>query len=292
MFKKLVLQDLESLKLKKISDPIHIKKGIKLLKERNDVVIRPADKGGALVLQSKEQYQNELNRQLQDKETYIKLLGSPTIKYKKELEHLVNLGIKKDILNTKELKYLIPHSCRIPGINTVPKIHKCKENPPGRPIVNGIDSLTTRMGQYIDYFIQPAVQQTQAYLKDTKHVLQLLETLVLALEGRTLLATADVTSLYTIVQHHNACSATKWLLRNHSTLMCRQRKYLIKCLYFCLRYNYFWHNQAYYKQAIGIAMGSKFAREWQMPLWLNGRIKQFILIPLLNSSYTIGVSMT
>lgn len=56
------------------------------------------------------------------------------------------------------------------------------------------------MGQYLDNFIQPAVQQTKAYLKDTKHVLQLLETIP-ALEG-TLLVTADISSHFTIVQHH------------------------------------------------------------------------------------------
>lgn len=176
VFKNLVLQDLESLKLKKILDTIHIKKGIKLLTERNYIVVRPADKGGAIVLQSKEQYQNELNKQLYNKTTYVKLLGNPTNKYKKELELLVDLGTKKGILNRKESKYLIPEAFRIPIIYTVPKIHKCKENPLGRPIVNGIDSLTSRMGQYLDYYIQPAVQQTQAYLKDTKHILQLLTT--------------------------------------------------------------------------------------------------------------------
>lgn len=41
--------------------------------------------------------------------------------------------------------------------------------------INGIDYLTAIMGQYIDTFIHPAIQQSKAYLRDTKHVLQLLE---------------------------------------------------------------------------------------------------------------------
>lgn len=157
-------------------------------------MVRPADKGGPVALQSIEQYKNELNRQLHDETMYVKLLGNPTNKYKKELELLVDLGTKKGILNPKESKYLIPEACRIPIIYTVPKIHKCKENSPGRPIVHGIDSLTSRLGQYLDYYIHPAVQQTQAYLKDMKHILQLLAATPV-LEGRTILATADVTSL-------------------------------------------------------------------------------------------------
>lgn len=53
VFKKLVSQDLDSLKVKKVSYPIHIKKGIQLLTNRKNIVIRPADKGGGVVIQSK-----------------------------------------------------------------------------------------------------------------------------------------------------------------------------------------------------------------------------------------------
>lgn len=54
VFKKLVLQDLDTLKLKNVSDPIHIKKGIQSLRKQNDIVIHPAYKGGGVVIQSKE----------------------------------------------------------------------------------------------------------------------------------------------------------------------------------------------------------------------------------------------
>ena len=258
VFKKLVLQDLDGLKLKKASDPIHLKKGMQSLKKRKDIVIRPADKGGGVVVLSKEQYNTELLRQLEDTETYTKLLGNPTSKYKEQLKQLIHLGVKGDILNKKESVFLLPEVCRIPIIYIIPKIHKDKVNPPGRPIVNGIDSLTARMGQYLDQFLQPVIQQTKAYLRDTKHVLQLLEE-VPVVEGQTWIATADVSSLYTIVKHHQACSATKWLLRNYTMLICKQRKFLIKCLEFCLKSNYFWYNQSYYNQRTGIAMGAKFA---------------------------------
>lgn len=235
-----------------------MKRGIESLRKRKELVIRPADKGGGVVLQSKEKYMAEIDRQLGDGNTYQQLRSNPTSTNKKELEKLIHLGTKKGILNKKEAKYLIPESCRIPVLYTVPKIHKDKENPPGRPIVNGIDSLTARMGQYVDTFLQPAVQLTTAYLKDTKHLLQILQDTPVS-EGHTLLATADVSSLYTIIKHHQACEATKWVLKRHSPLLCAQRKFLIKCVDFCLKNNYFWHNQKYYKQLTGVAMGAKFA---------------------------------
>lgn len=34
----------------------------------------------------------------------------------------------------------------------LPKIHKSIKQPPSRPIVNGKDSVTARVGQHIDFF--------------------------------------------------------------------------------------------------------------------------------------------
>lgn len=176
-------------------------------------MIRPADKGGGLVVQTKEVYKVELKRQLEDKETYIPLKSNPTRNYKNELEKLVNKGIKKGLLNKKESIYLVPITCRIP-INkyTVPKIHKDSINPPGYPIVNGIQSDGARMGQYLDYRLQPLVQKTRAYLRDNKHLIQLLEEIKMK-EGPCILATADVNSLYKIIGHQEATKATQWPLK-------------------------------------------------------------------------------
>lgn len=235
-----------------------MKKGIQTLIKRKDLVIRAADKGGGVVLQTKDNYLKEIQRQLQDESTYTKLPKNPIPQIKRGLEHIVQMVVKKSILNNKEVRYLVPDLCRIPVIYTVPKIHKNQENPPRRPIVNGINSVTSRLGEYIDNFIQPAVQPTTAYLKDTKHLLQLLDKPTV-LEGRTLLATADVSSLHMSIKHHQACEATKWVLKHFSNLHRTQRKYLIKCIDFSLKNNYFWHQQNFYKQITGIAMGAKYA---------------------------------
>ena len=77
--------------------------------------------------------------------------------------------------------------------------------------------------------------------------------------GPLLMATADVSSLYTIIPHFLACEATKWGLRRHSNLPCIQRKYIVKCLDFCLKHSHFWYNHEYYQQTTGVAMGAKFA---------------------------------
>lgn len=46
VFKNMVMKDLDSLRIKKVQDPLFIKRGIESLEKRKDIVIRPTDKGG------------------------------------------------------------------------------------------------------------------------------------------------------------------------------------------------------------------------------------------------------
>lgn len=82
------------------------------------------------------------------------------MRYRKELARVVHKGCQMVYLIKKEEKYLQPNRCRIPVIYTLPKIHKDKNKPPGRPIVNGIQSVGARIGEYIDCFLQPVVKKT------------------------------------------------------------------------------------------------------------------------------------
>lgn len=79
-------------------------------------------------------------------------------------------------------------------IYTLLKIHKDKNKPPGRPIVNGIQLVGTRIGEYIDRFLQPVVKKNRSYLRDTKHLIQFLNDITLT-DRPVYMATADVTTL-------------------------------------------------------------------------------------------------
>lgn len=94
------------------------------MEKNKEIVVRPADKGGAIVVLSKEYYNRELLGQLCDTNTYLKLKGNPTKEYKRELSDLVLNGSAKNILTKNESKYLIPDTFRVRIIYTVPKIHK------------------------------------------------------------------------------------------------------------------------------------------------------------------------
>ena len=46
-----------------------------------DIVINHADKGGAIVVQDKTPYIQEIERQLSDRDVYIPLRSDPTLKF-------------------------------------------------------------------------------------------------------------------------------------------------------------------------------------------------------------------
>lgn len=225
--------------------------------DNKNLVIRPADKGGGIVLLDKTDYMNEMYHILSDHDTYKGLPNNPTSKYKKELNSLISKGFESLILNKKEKSFLVPLAPLIPVIYYLPKVHKDPLHPPGRPIISGIDSITSRVGKYIDFFLQPPVRNMPTYLKDTKDVMKLLSNV--SFQGDTIMATADVASLYTCIPHQRVIEAVHEYLKRDASLATLQVDFIIELLEFATQHNYFWFDGRFYLQQKGVAMGAKFA---------------------------------
>lgn len=103
----------------------------------DDLVIRQADKGGAVVLLDKGLYLRENTLMLSDAFTYRKLESNPTNVFKAKLETLVNEGVSLGVLSEKQAKFIIVDNPRIPIYHSLPKIHKSIFPPPMRLIVLG-----------------------------------------------------------------------------------------------------------------------------------------------------------
>lgn len=151
---------------------------------------------------TKENFYGEIQRLLADVDTYHPLTGDPLVKLKAELLHWVNNGAAQSILDKKEALYLIPKVPRTPVLYIVPKIHKNRTNPPGRPIISGIGSLYSRVGEYLDIYLQPLVIQGKSYLKDSRELIKSLSSVVVT--ENTWLVTVDVESLYTNIKQNDA----------------------------------------------------------------------------------------
>lgn len=93
----------------------------------------------------------------------------------------------------KEANALAPEYPILSTFYHLPKTHKGLEPLYGRPIVSGIGSLNERLGQWLDKQHQPLVIQLPGYLKDTNHLLHLVENL--NWEDNFSWLTCDVSSL-------------------------------------------------------------------------------------------------
>uniref|UniRef100_A0A8C5PK16 Uncharacterized protein n=1 Tax=Leptobrachium leishanense TaxID=445787 RepID=A0A8C5PK16_9ANUR len=169
LFELSVLTDIEQFSSKNSTQNLtrHEKEALCQLAENREIVIKPADKGGGLVILSKEQYKKEALRILSDRTTYEPLSRDPTQDFVKLLDDLLNFGKSEEILNESEYSYLRISHPRIPFFYWLPKIHKDVSNPPGRPIISGVDSLTSLLSQYIDKQLQPYVLQSLSHFRDS-----------------------------------------------------------------------------------------------------------------------------
>ena len=141
----------------------------------------------------------------------------------------------------------------------MPKIHKT--NAPLRPIVSGFNSPTDSLAKYLTHYLQPLTEVLSSHIKDSKHFLQILETID-KIPMNAILVTADVTSLYTNIPHDDGIEATSqhyahWahILPQHSP-----KTGVIKIiLHFILKHSYFRFQDQHFIQNTGTSMGGRYA---------------------------------
>ncbi|XP_053555768.1 solute carrier family 2, facilitated glucose transporter member 5 [Bombina bombina] len=80
-------------------------------------------------------------------------------------------------------------------------------SPPGRPIVSAMGSILQPIAQFVDYYLQPMVRDMESFLRDSSMLLDCLSTI--SCTDKDLLVTLDVTSLYTVIPHHDGMEATR-----------------------------------------------------------------------------------
>ncbi|XP_077862558.1 uncharacterized protein LOC144344537 [Saccoglossus kowalevskii] len=169
-----------------------------LKSRRDEIVIKPADKGGAVVVWRRYLYLVEAERQLSDTDSYRALDVDITNKIQREIGDVVNGYIAKGDL-PKEAKNLIVHRQRTSVFYLLPKIHKV--NNPGRPIVSACNCPTEHIARYLDSMLRPIVASQPTYVQDTNEALRKLELFRFTPDKPRFLFSMDVKSLYTSIPH-------------------------------------------------------------------------------------------
>ena len=225
------------------------------LRSNEDIIIKPADKGSAVVDMDKSAYIREAERQLSDDRFDNKSDKDPTKQFSDEITNELNNMYDYGYIDEKTLKYSIPDSPKPGRFYLLPKIHKA--NNPGRPIVSANGHPTEKISEFVDFHLRQHVEALPSFIKDTTDYLQNMAALN-PLPSNTTLVTMDFTSIYTNIPHSDGIEACKEIWESRSVKM-PPTDCLVTMLTMVLKKNNFTFNGDHYLQINGTAMGTKMA---------------------------------
>jgi len=232
----------------------------------NNIMIKPADKNAGICIMSLQDYNSEIIRQLDDCDFYF---PSTQVQFRMAMESLADKirchsrsheQIRPSQGKFLKLSKLLPVKYDAAKFYILPKIHKEFENfPKGRPISSTCQTLTKGLSQILDKFLQPIMNHVPNLILDTSHFLVLLSNLKLDPNSKYALVTIDIESLYTNLKTKN-CKIHCCRMYDEYKNLCNFPYFLhTKDLYtlmgWCLDHHYLRHNNDFYIQHKGIAMG-------------------------------------
>ena len=136
---------------------------IKHLRNNSNIIIKPADKGGAIVVMATESYKSEVYRRLHNLD-YNRPLPAPSYPDTAiQLEQVLSNLLRTGYITSSQYGYLKPKVNKMTEsyFYLLPKIHKPRESwhrpdmPAGRPIVSDCNWESSRICAYIDCYLQP-----------------------------------------------------------------------------------------------------------------------------------------
>ena len=142
---------------------------LKSFRSRKDVTIKPADKGGDVVVWRTDLYKQEAARQLADSKFYVRTEKDLTLDNQKVVKTTINELISNQKLPSTA-RNLVINTPRTSHIYFLPQIHKT--NNPGRPIVSACSCPTELISSFLDKKMASFVQSLPTYIKDTNQCAQ------------------------------------------------------------------------------------------------------------------------
>lgn len=281
VFEDLVLRDINKLELQHkrpfYNFSVEDRKILNGLLQDPTIIFKEADKGGALVILNRDDYQKRIDEQLNDTHYYQKLSQDPTEHIKILIKIVVQEGLVFGYISDRTAKFLMCQNPKIPYFYGLPKIHKAERPPPLRPIVSGRGSVLEPLAKFVDSFFQPFIPLIPTFIKDTTHFISMIENL--EIPKGAVLVSMDVNALYTNIPHEGARSVAQGILDSRTDPN-PPTHFLMELLEIVLEKNYFTQEKNFFLQVNGVAMGSPVAPS-VANLYMANFEKQFVL----NSDY-------
>ncbi len=225
------------------------------LSNNDSIIIKPADKGSAVVVINKSDYITEANKLLHNTAHYRKLSSDPTQEITDSVTQAIDSMHKNNHIDEDTRDFLTPEDPKPGRFYIIPKIHK--PNIPYRPIISCNGHPTENLSQFLDYHLQPVAQSVPSYIRDTTDFLNKING-IQNLPQETYLCTMDVSSLYTNIPHDDGIQACFEALERRPIKLPPSGE-LCDLLKLTLTSNNFVFNGDNFLQVSGTLMGGKYA---------------------------------
>lgn len=228
------------------------KKSLKEIKCNPNIIVIPADKGGKIVIMDREQYINQIEEQLNNKEIY-EIVKDPTNRIKSKIRRIASKLFKKNKI-TEAQKYHFNAIENLPTVRGQPKIHK--KEIPMRIITCTRSTIASNISQFAFNMIKQLRETIDHCLTNTSELIYEMNQIVI--EDDEHLVSLDVKDLFTNVPINQSINITLERI-GQSEAFCASnltKSDLRELLTTCLQNSYFTFNNKFFRQKTGLPMGN------------------------------------
>ena len=252
---------------------------IKELSKNKNITFCKADKGGALLILNKIDYETLVMTHLNDTSTYLPFETCQDSFILEKIKNLV-LSFEQCFMQT-EKNFLFNFVPKTSYFYVLPKIHKSDDvinlcsnlqnefvdikvlpQPmPSRPIISNVNSPTSHLSYFIDKLLLPFVSVVDGYIKDT---FDFLNKLPRSLPCESYFVTLDVCNLYTIIPKDFGLFSVQFWFQKFPHLLDKRfsLQFILSALDIILSNNTFHFKNKHFKQINGTAMGTCVAPKY------------------------------
>ena len=232
-------------------------KALKELSQKDDVIVKPSDKCKGFVIMDKGKYVDKALDILAD---YEPARANPTPKVEATTKRVIK-SVMEDKVDKQLVQALLPQGSRTAEMYGLPKNHK--QSVPLRPIVSACGDPLDKLCWFLERILNQLLQFVPAHLPNTDAYLnRLKQTYPNGFPPGTTVFSLDVKNLYGNIPIDEAVQTVMNLLQAHKDSINLFGLFWLDVeplLEHCLTNSYCRFGQSYFKQKLGLPMGSRIA---------------------------------
>ena len=230
-------------------------KALKDLARNENILVLPADKGKAMVVMNRTDYDAKMLMMLKDESSYCPLEKDPTSALERRMNSTLMKLKQSGHLPDRVYACLRSSAGKTPLLYGLPQVHK--PDVPLRPIVSFVSSPTYGLSKFLAGLLAPVVGQTTSHVCNSKDFAEFISKQTLTEDE--VMVSFDVVSVFTCVPTNLAVQVARRRLEKDQTFPERTDlsvDNIVDLLTLCLNATFLQFRGKVYQQVHGTAMGS------------------------------------